>query len=394
MNDLDNDLARTMRRHAENLSAAPLAFDDVRGKATSIRRRRQLAAGVGALAAVAVIVPTAMFASQSLNADSEPPVANQTPTVVDSNGPTPTDGPSQGVDAEDLDVRDLPTGAPPQVPLVTGGDAARAETAEAVVRWTQQGIVVEAGGQTFGPYAASTGFVRNEAATTVAWATDEGDLMAWADGGSEPFVIGHSDLTGPSISAISGTSCAPGTPSDCLFYASGWNMQTNTSESFTMTPDGQVGEVARGAIVNVNDVTDDGRLVGLTELRDDGSCSAVFAPGETEPVFRTCDHTLEAFSPNGDLVLASEPYHSGIGSGTIAIYDAATGDLLAERTKTKNRHAFYNSAVWEDESHVLFTAYQDGQWSIVRMGLDGAMEYAMAPQKGEDVTVPWHFETR
>ena len=33
---------------------------------------------------------------------------------------------------------------------------------------------------------------------------------------------------------------------------------------------------------------------------------------------------------------------------------------------------FYNSAVWEDETHVLFTLFQDGKWSIVRMGVDGA----------------------
>ncbi len=393
MNDLDNELSRTMRRHAENLSAAPLAFDDVRGKATSIRRRRQLAAGVGALAAVAVIVPTAMFASQSLRTEDELPPASGTPTVVDTNGPSPSEGPTQGVDSGALDVRDLPTGAPPQVELLTGGDSARAETSEAVVRWTREGIVVETGGQTFGPYAASTGMVRNQAGTTVAWATDEGDLMAWADGAGEPFVIGHSDLMGPQVAAITGTSCAPGESSDCLFYASGWSMEANGPESFTMTPDGQVGQVAGGAVINVNDATDAGWVLGITEQDDFGSCSAVFAPGESKPVFRTCDHTFDAFSPNGDFVLASEPYHSGIGSGTIAIYDARTGDLLAERTKKKNDYAFYNSAVWEDEGHVLFTAFQDGQWSVVRMSLDGAIEFAVAPQDGDEMEVPWHFQT-
>src|SRR6185436_9472495 len=39
MSDLDDELTRTLHRHAENLPGgpgAPLAFDDVRGKATSI----------------------------------------------------------------------------------------------------------------------------------------------------------------------------------------------------------------------------------------------------------------------------------------------------------------------------------------------------------------------
>ena len=54
---------------------------------------------------------------------------------------------------------------------------------------------------------------------------------------------------------------------------------------------------------------------------------------------------------------------------------------------------FYNSAVWEDETHVLFTLFQDGKWSIVRMDVDGAMEFAVAPQPGDEMEVPWHFET-
>jgi hypothetical protein len=77
----------------------------------------------------------------------------------------------------------------------------------------------------------------------------------------------------------------------------------------------------------------------------------------------------------------------------IAIYDAHTGKLLADRIKKADDMASYNSAVWEDETHVLFSAYQDGKWSIVRMNVDGAMEYALAPAKGGE-DVPWHFETR
>ena len=42
---------------------------------------------------------------------------------------------------------------------------------------------------------------------------------------------------------------------------------------------------------------------------------------------------------------------------------------------------------------MLFTLFQDGQWSMVRMGVDGAMEFAVAPQAGRPEEVPWHFET-
>ena len=119
-------------------------------------------------------------------------------------------------------------------------------------------------------------------------------------------------------------------------------------------------------------------------------------PAETgsTPLWETCKHTLDTFSPNGDYVLASDTYGDGIGSGVIAVYDAETGELLADRQNTSEGLVFYNSAVWEDETHVLFTRFQDGQWSMVRMNVDGAMEYAIAPQKGNQDNVPWRFETR
>ncbi len=144
------------------MSSTPLAFDDVRGKATSIRRRRRLATGLGVAAAVAVIVPTAMFATSGN--DSSPQPASQTPTVVDTNTPSPSSTPTMGADPHALDVTDLPTGAPPAVPLVTDGDYAVAQTGEATVRWTPDGVVVEAGGRTFGPYPSSHGLAVNAAA--------------------------------------------------------------------------------------------------------------------------------------------------------------------------------------------------------------------------------------
>ena len=87
MNDLDDQLNRTLREHADGVHGAPLAFDDVRGRATSIRRRRRLASGLGVAAAIAVIVPTAMFATNGN--DSSPQPATALPTVTDTNTPVP-----------------------------------------------------------------------------------------------------------------------------------------------------------------------------------------------------------------------------------------------------------------------------------------------------------------
>ncbi len=93
MSDLDDDLGarltREMHRRTDGLHDAPLAFDDVRGRATSIRRRRQLATGLGVAAAVAVIVPTAMFATKGTDGDGNLPPATSSPTVIDTNTPSP-----------------------------------------------------------------------------------------------------------------------------------------------------------------------------------------------------------------------------------------------------------------------------------------------------------------
>ena len=95
MSDLDDQLNRTLREHADGVHGAPLAFDDVRGRATSIRRRRRLASGLGVAAAIAVIVPTAMFATKGN--DSSPQPATALPTVTDTNTPSPTSTPVDGL---------------------------------------------------------------------------------------------------------------------------------------------------------------------------------------------------------------------------------------------------------------------------------------------------------
>jgi hypothetical protein len=400
--DLGARLTQELHRRADVLSDvpadAPLAFRDVRGRATTIRRRRTLATGLGVAAAIAVILPTAIFAGRGLDRGQEPPPASQSATesATDGASPSPTSTPVMGPRPHALDVRDLPTGAPPAVPLVTGSDSAMAQTGEAHVRWTSDGIVVEAGGRTFGPYPSSHGLVRNDAATAVAWTTDDGDVMVWADGAGEPFTLASLGAADVRIGALTGTDCRRDPASDCTYYVSRWPTGSDQPEAVAINGDGVTGNVDPDrTILSVRDATDSGRVLGLTEVRDDGTCSAVLDPADfgSDPLLATCAHAFDAFSPDGSYVLASDTYGDGIGAGQIAVY-ATAGDILAKRSRTDDASAFYNSAVWEDETHVLFTAYQDGRWSIVRMGIDGAMEYAVAPVPGDPLECPFVFETR
>jgi hypothetical protein len=398
MNDLDDQLNRTLREHADGVHGAPLTFDDVRGRATSIRRRRRLASGLGVAAAIAVIVPTAMFATNGN--DSSPQPATALPTVTDTNTPSPTSSstPVMGSDPHALDVTGLPTGAPPAVPLVTGGALALASTAEASVRWMpEEGVVVEAGGRTFGPYPSSSGLALNEARTAIAWATDDGEVMTWQDGSPEPNTLPSPGLQGMRVVAVTGDGCVNGTSAgDCLVYVSGSD-QDGVQKSVAIGRGTMSPVDPDGSIIGVRDANEAGRVLGITEVDDTrpGTCSVVVDPAQSgsRPLLDTCDYALDEFSPDGSYVLASDTYGDGIGSGTIAVFET-DGDRLSYRNNHSSQDIrFYNSAVWEDDTHVLFTLFQDGRWSMVRMAVDGAMELAIAPQPGEAEEVPWHFET-
>jgi hypothetical protein len=397
MNDLDDQLNRTLRQHADGVQGAPLAFDDVRGRATSIRRRRRLASGLGVAAAIAVIVPTAMFATQGNDSSSQP--ATALPTVTDTNTPSPTSTPTMGSDPHALDVSDLPTGAPPAVAIREGNDvSAVATTQEAEVRHGTDGVVVEVGGRTFGPYPSSHGLAVNAAGTAVAWSTDEGDVMVWADGGGEPFTLAGFGQADVRVVAITGAQCQQGEASDCEYFVSRYDMETGQPESVRISGDGGLGNVDPDrSILAVRDATDSGRVLGITEFDDmrPGTCSVVLDPAQSgsTPLLATCDYTLDEFSPDGSYVLASDTYGDGIGPGTIAIFETDGERLSYRNNRFSQDLTFYNSAVWEDETHVLFTLFQDGKWSIVRMDVDGAMEFAVAPQAGDEMEVPWHFET-
>ncbi|MDP3891417.1 hypothetical protein, partial [Nocardioides sp.] len=101
-----------------------------------------------------------------------------------------------------------------------------------------------------------------------------------------------------------------------------------------------------------------------------------------------------AFSPGGDHLLAIGSVGSGIGEGELAVYDTASGIRVSHWIGTLPESGFVGSRVWEDDAHVLATVHQDGEWSVVRFGLDGSMEQALGPVIGEDIDPAYVLETR
>ncbi len=141
--------------------------------------------------------------------------------------------------------------------------------------------------------------------------------------------------------------------------------------------------------------TSRGRLVGgMTSVDEDpaGSCSDLGVLfGKVR--WSTCDHTLDAISPDREHLLGLPAYLDGFGPTTLAVLSAADGSPVYSWTGNR-RSATYFDQVWEDDSHVLVRTFQRDRWAIVRLGVDGSMEYAVAPVRADSLASPFMLQTR
>jgi WD40 repeat protein len=142
-------------------------------------------------------------------------------------------------------------------------------------------------------------------------------------------------------------------------------------------------EVAVPGAIKLNDVSATGLIATQTSSSDTGSCSAVHDGVQGAEVFATCDATLFAFSPDGRHLTGSDSYLDGIGLGYVTILDATNGE---EVVRFSPKQGFVSHSVWEDDSHVLVNAYEQGEWRIYRLGVDGTTEEVLSSTEGDDMT--------
>src|SRR5215218_4888817 len=115
---------------------------------------------------------------------------------------------------------------------------------------------------------------------------------------------------------------------------------------------------------------------------------------------RSCRYALGQFSPDGRYVLGHPPSGDGSGHTSLAILDAATGHVVAEVRNDAQTQAHVNTAVWDKDDTVLATVYEQGTWSVMRLGLDGALTSVSGPglpaelAGGDDTTPPLRFSAR
>ena len=136
-------------------------------------------------------------------------------------------------------------------------------------------------------------------------------------------------------------------------------------------------------------------LGGTTSFSDTGSCSAMMRSWRV--TWRTCVNQLSGIATDNRHVLGTPAYADGFGPTTLDVLATADGSVTRSFTYSRQGHsATYFDEVWEDAEHVLVVTYQEGEWAVVRLGLDGSMEYAVAPRRGSmDVrNLPFQLQTR
>lgn len=149
-----------------------------------------------------------------------------------------------------------------------------------------------------------------------------------------------------------------------------------------------------GPMLRVADVNQDGQVIGLVSRRtaDRRACWGVFKPSGHR-VFKTCRFYLDAFSPNGHRVLAERSGARFWSVRRLAVL-SRTGRTVAAWSFDASRNRSLNQLTWEDSRHLLGVLQAHGRWGVVRIGIDGTVEYAGPTVPATDEFTPFNLPVR
>jgi len=348
-----------LTRRADDIHAAPLTVDTVRGRARQIRRRRRtgLAAGVAAAVAAVALAPTAL--SGGVDRAPEPAPAVPVPPLPDGTYPLTLDapaGPAPQAAYLDNPAQRLitPDGAialpEPYDQMLPYGDGW-------IARYGQEGAELDADLQVERSFESAMGFATSDDGELVAWSELDGDdsvvIVADADAGQE--------LTRTTV---------PQTEARPLGFLPGGSVVVETTDypnggiAYAVVGDGEVTPVVDVQIVNDSSPVT-GMVAGQVDYRGDRACSGV--RGNQSEGWERCGWTLGQLSPDGRHVLAFRSPNPGPTPEGVAVLDTETGETVVEWSGATVDHA-----VWEDEDTVLATAQDRNRQTILRLEFDGS----------------------
>lgn len=384
----EHRLREALDAQARRGAPRPMGFDAVTTRARRIRRRRTTLAALSTAAVLALAVPLGMAVSGTLDPRDEPPVAGERePTrppqrvTLDVGGLAA--GPAPGVAW--LDRSTLVTASGERVDL----DRSYSQVAAFGDGYVVQGVVdddtgervvavLDGGGAVTATYPTIDSVAVSADATLAVFADAAGELSLLQQGAAAPTPL--DTQRGQAKIPVAVTGSAPCDEACSVYYA-------------VSGPDGGVNvlSVGDGRLANagpfqrLDAVAPDGRRA--VQVSNDAtaatSCSAVLEG--LRRLWRTCDHSLGAFSPDGRHLVGTDAYLDGAGRSMVALLDAADGDPVVTYEVDTRAGDLVASWAWEDDAHLLLTVHSGGSWQVVRVGLDGtAAELATDAVPGED----------
>lgn len=372
----EDQLRRALRSQAERGAPHEIEMDAVTATARGIRRRRTATAALSTAAVVALAVPAGMALTGTFDEDA-PPVAGQGP------GQEQVEPPETLMEVALLDAE--PGADPATLPyvkdgaiVVPGGDPVEVGGQGAAVgvdvvgdRWlvlkrVGEGYLLETtspAGEVLGSTPARTGPVTSSDRTVAAYVAESGDLRVVTEDGDRAFATADQIGGANEATAVDGSGSCEG---DCTVY-----VETGNGEVRWADASGETGRVdGFRALADVSD----GRLLGMVSAADDGSCSALRG-GDGEQVWRTCDNSFDAVSPDGRWALGLPAYLDGLGPRSISVVDMADGrERVRFADQTESMSAIFEYA-WESDSTLLLTLWNgdDKEWQLLRAGIDGSL---------------------
>lgn len=393
---LEDQVQEALHRTADPVERAPFTVTDVRTHARRIQRRRTAVAGAAVAAVLAIAVPVGASLVGPTPRSEVPPVTQPpAPRITETVRIDPLSAPVGGelslplidVDEQSLVVDgervDLPRRYDQLTPYADGWIGIT------FVDPKDEGAV---GVQVLGPDFE----VLDEASPTSHLAVSaDGSRIAWAEHDGERWTLVEHDRDGtreerrtplppgPADARVRPVGFLPG---DALLVGT-WDPATGQESALVVGPDGSTSPLPGS--LRVGSSSEVSGLVSVqTRFTGDGSCWQVRDAGAGgATVWRTCDHSVLGFSPDGRHVLGFTDYLTAEGSPTLAVLDAATGERVVDFEVAGARTgvvAVNPEVAWEDDGTVVATLVTDQRQYVVRLGLDGTVERV----GGEGLEVP------
>ena len=388
--ELERMLTHELHDRADGLGGAGFGFADVKGRAGRIRRNRRLAAGAGVAAALAVVIPTVMTLTGSVDPqrDIQPAPSPDAPleiarTTLAVDGLERGDAPAveyfteAGVVLPGKGEQPLPDSLQALVPSPADGGWLALGPSRDELRYLQEdfsgngsdpatGLVTTVDRSRF----ATVMTVGGEQTLFVRSTTDRSVGQAW-DFPELPYL--------EVVDFVAKDTVLYQTAADGAVQSIGLAVDGADGGPVTREIPGDYVKAISADEVN-------GLVAVQTETHQDASgCFGVIdTRGDLgTPIWETCDNSLGEFSPSGRFVLASTPYGDAYGIPGVDVLDARTGSLVSRFSQASNTHIGLLNVVWESDDTFLAVAAEGQTFRVLRFGVDGTLEEATVPIRGE-----------